>query len=133
MLANRWCPQDVRRAFSDRMSVYEHYYLSKMTNSESSGSEDQRDRTISHDNCTELQCNARNIDETSYRQFHAHTCDGECGGFRSADLDQLTTIIKAGDIPVFKWNLESKKLELEAAKVNKTKVIEPPFMAISHV
>ncbi|OCT47828.1 hypothetical protein CLCR_11275 [Cladophialophora carrionii] len=52
---------------------------------------------------------------------------------RSADIDKLTAIIKAGDIPVSKWNLESKKLEVEAANVNRKKVGEPAFMAIPHI
>ncbi|EXJ60023.1 hypothetical protein A1O7_04171 [Cladophialophora yegresii CBS 114405] len=134
MLAKRWCPQDVHRMLSDYGgTVYEQYYLAKMTNAEITGSQDDRDRAISHEECTEFECRGRNIDQKTYRQFHARSCDGECGGFRSADLEKLTTIIKAGDIPVFKWNLETKKLELEAAKVNGKKVGEPPFMAISHI
>ncbi|KAI1374170.1 hypothetical protein F4677DRAFT_461708 [Hypoxylon crocopeplum] len=65
------------------------------------------DRTISHDNCTEYECRGRNVDEATYHQD--------------------------GDIPVFKWNLESKELELRAVKVNARGVGKPPFMAISHV
>jgi hypothetical protein len=125
MLAQGWCPLDVRRTFFDHsMCIYEQYYLSKMQNT---------DKTISHSNCTEFDCRGRNINKATYRQLHTRTCDAKCGGFQYADLDQLTEIIKDGDIPVFKWNFASQKLELTEVQVNEHGVGQPPFMAISHV
>lgn len=125
MLAKGWCPLDVRRTFFDHsMSIYEQYYLSKMQN---------KDKSISHDTCTEFECRGRNVDEATYRQLHAPSCHGKCGGFQYADLERLTKVIRDGDIPVFKWNLQSNELELKVVKVNAQGVGEPPFMAISHV
>jgi hypothetical protein len=126
MLGKGWCPMDVQRAHSDSvMSISEQYYLAKKENN---------DLIISHEGCTEFECRGRNIDEKTYRQLHERSCEKRiCGGFKTADIGLLTKIIKDGDIPVFKWNLETKKLELRAVKVDGRGVGYPPFMAISHV
>ncbi|KAK3349201.1 hypothetical protein B0T25DRAFT_236864 [Lasiosphaeria hispida] len=126
ILAKGWCPVDVQRTFvtSKGLSIPGQYYMAKLHNTETN---------IHHGDCTEFECRARNTDESTYQQSHALGCKGDCAGFQYAPLEQLTTIIREGDIPVFKWNLGTRSLELAAVKVQKRGVGSPPFMAISHV
>lgn len=126
ILAKRWCPVDVQRTYiAERgMTILEQYYMAKLHNTETN---------IDHKGCTDLECRARNIDDSTYQQSHARGCKGDCAGFQYAPLEQLATIINEGDIPVFKWSLETKSLELTAVKVHERGVGSPPFMAISHV
>lgn len=121
MLRKGWCPMDVERILTD-MGIDGHYYISRMSRPEPD---------MSHKKCTEGRCDARNIDETKYKQKHAQEGCG-CGA-REVDTALLCKIIKSGNIPVFSWDSVRKELKISSTYTVKRGVSEPAYIAISHV
>ena len=122
LLRKGWCPMDVERSMTD-IGIDGHYYLVRTARAEAN---------ISHEACTEKECKARDVDKMSCQQRHVQE-SGDCGGKVTTDIPSVVKIIKTGNLPVFKWDLMRKQLEVKSSRLVRRGIADPPFVAISHV
>lgn len=120
MLANGWCPSDIKRIHSSNGELGVYYASLLQTRHVEAMASPAL--PISHDNCTSNTCHAYQIDEESYKTLHtSSTCHCD---FLGPDMAAIIGLIALNKIPVLYWD-GALKVDFVRAGTN--------YVAISHV
>ncbi|KAI2467335.1 hypothetical protein F4781DRAFT_313385 [Annulohypoxylon bovei var. microspora] len=114
-----WCPYLIR-ALRLYLSPLEMYYASLMPPSPIEGAH--------HDNCTNDECVALDVDSETYKPRHLYK-DCKCEVI-SIDTAEVQDILRRGGIPIIETWMDSEgKIQLQAVDSTKRRI----YVAISHV
>ena len=112
-----WCRQSMRRACTS-YDFPTALYLAELP----------RRRGMNHSRCSDTECIASNIDESTYQPAHVSaSCKCQC---ISVDVDQLVEIIEEGEVPLVRVKTsDSGDVEIERRRYRD----RHPFTVLSHV
>lgn len=119
MLRNGWCRSDISRAQDKFQCLQTWFFLSYL---------DRSKPHRNHDQCTEVDCAAYQIDIADYNVKHANDCIG-CGSCR-VDTARVTDILHGGSgFPVLEVIADGSDVKVTVCEHSN----ETPFVALSHV
>ena len=117
MRAAGWCPSEIAM-LQNRFSVTGRYFASRLR---------RRGRVMSHASCTDVTCNASQIDNSTY--VTQHTSQNCHCAHLEVDPQEVGSVLKQGRIPRFLIRPSSQSQD----QIDLQIVDSGPYVAISHV